>query len=226
MIFLLTVSLQGQELHQKVHLDLSMDMEYLMYLPEGYDKDAEEDYPMLVYLHGGGGGESIEYARRGGPPSIIKEGKRFPFIVLCPYNPEPKKYWNDYALIALIDKIIDTHAVDTTKVYLAGMSRGAYGAWRLAIDYPAYFAALVVASGVTPTAYGYALWIKELPIWVFHGTEDDAIPFRESVEMVEALERAEAKVRFTPLEGMGHSIRQEVFDRVEIYEWMLTHSKK
>lgn len=224
--FILCIArIDAQEIHKKVDLDLSMQMEYLMYLPDDYDDDPGNIYPLLIYLHGGGGGEGIAYARRGGPPKMIKDGEKYPFIVLCPYNAEPKKYWNDHALIGLIDKIIDSHPVDTARIYLAGMSRGGYGAWRLAINYPEYFAALVAASGVTPTAYGYALWIKDLPVWVFHGTEDDAIPFRESVEMVEALKKADAEVKFTPLAGKGHSIAQEVFGRTDIYEWMLSHRK-
>ncbi len=221
----LTLPLFSQEIHHQIKLDLSLEVEYLMYLPDDYVETAEQKYPLLVYLHGGGGGESIEYARRGGPPQMIKEGKEYPFIVLCPYHSEPRRYWNDYAMIALIDQIIEAYPVDSTRIYLAGMSRGGYGAWRLAINYPAYFAALAVASGVTPTAYGYALWIKDLPIWVFHGTKDDAIPYRESSEMVAALQKANAPVRFTSLKGKGHRIAEEVFGRRELYDWMLTFSK-
>ena len=64
--------------------------------------------------------------------------------------------------------------IDTTRVYLTGLSMGAYGAWELAIAAPARFAALaVVSGGGNPVEI---CRLKDTPVWIAHGAKDDIIP--------------------------------------------------
>jgi predicted peptidase len=89
-------------------------------------------------------------------------------------------------------------SIDTDRVYVTGLSMGGYGSWRLAGDHPERFAAVAPVCGVGNPADAEKL--KQLPIWVFHGTEDQAVPFQKSKEMVEAITKSGGtKVRFTSL---------------------------
>jgi predicted peptidase len=45
----------------------------------------------------------------------------------------------------LLYQIEEEYRVDRSRVWVAGLSRGGYGAWRMAIQYPDRFAALVAA---------------------------------------------------------------------------------
>lgn len=129
-------SVTAQQKEYRVELKPVLEMQYLLYLPEGYESETESEFPLLLFLHGGGeSGDNIEMVKTHGPPSLIEEGKSFPFLVLTPQNPHPRKFWNETALIALLDKIQQDYRVDPKWVWVAGMSRGGYGAWRMAIQY-------------------------------------------------------------------------------------------
>lgn len=53
---------------------------YYLYYPEDYDENGEKEYPLLLFLHGGGeSGESLATVKRNGPPKLIAQGKKFPF---------------------------------------------------------------------------------------------------------------------------------------------------
>ncbi|NED81836.1 phospholipase, partial [Streptomyces sp. SID11233] len=65
-------------------------------------------------------------------------------------------------------------------------SMGGYATWSLAVRYPERFAAVAPVCG--------GLWlqspdpIRDVPVWAFHGEEDDVVPIRHSEEIVTALE--------------------------------------
>ncbi|MBT8282653.1 MAG: prolyl oligopeptidase family serine peptidase, partial [Muriicola sp.] len=67
-----------------------------------------------------------------------------------------------------------------------------------------------------------ASWInKDLPIWVFHGTEDRSIPFSESESMVAALKQMGYDVTFTIYEGVGHNSWEQAYQTEALYDWMM-----
>src|SRR5438552_1563856 len=60
---------------------------YLLYLPEGYGKDGDKKWPVMMFLHGAGeSGNDLAKVRKHGPPKIA-EAKKFPFIVVSPQSP-------------------------------------------------------------------------------------------------------------------------------------------
>jgi predicted peptidase len=63
--------------------------------------------------------------------------------------------------------------------------------------------------------------LTDLPIWAFHGTSDEAVPFQESVTMVDAIKAAGGtKVRFTTLEHFGHNTWSAAYASPELFQWM------
>ncbi|TWU47254.1 Prolyl oligopeptidase family protein [Rubripirellula tenax] len=201
-------------------------LHYLLYQPD-LDSQAvaqvrTEDgrIPLLLFLHGGGeGGDNIEKVKMHGPPRLIKEGKDFPFFVVSPQNPSTTQFWDDQSLMALVDHLVDRYAVDPSRIYLTGMSRGGFGAWRLAIQNPDRFACLVpICGGGDPP---YVRKIKQMPIWVFHGQRDDMIPISESEQMVDALRELGNDVKFTVYPNAKHDAWTETYGNDDLYTWML-----
>jgi predicted peptidase len=95
---------------------------------------------------------------------------------------------------------------------------GGYGSWRLAADHPERFAAIAPVCGAGDPADAEKL--KQVPTWVFHGTEDQAVPFQKSKEMVEAITKSGGtNVRFTSLEHIGHNSWEAAYASPELYEW-------
>lgn len=198
------------------------EINYLLYEPKEIDGEA----PLLVFLHGGGeGGNDIEVVKKNGPPKLIEEGKEFPFYVLSPQNKYEKGFWDDRMVMKLVDEVVEKYKIDKSRIYLAGLSRGGYGAWHLAMNNPDNFAAMiVVCAASSPTVY--ANWIKHIPVWIFHGEKDDVVPVSESINMAGALKDLGANVKLTLYPEANHDSWTETFNNNEVYTWLLTFSGK
>jgi predicted esterase len=55
---------------------------------------------------------------------------------------------------------------------------------------------------------------------VHHGDLDDIIPLRASQQMVEALEKAGADVKFTRYPDLSHDSWSAAYSNLEVYRWM------
>lgn len=196
--------------------------QYLAYVPDGYDSTLKA-YPLVIFLHGSGErGNDIEKVKVHGIPRLIKEGKKFPFIVIAPQCPDGVR-WNTGALKALYDEVILKYRVDVDRVYLTGMSMGAFGAWDFAIQYPELFAALVpICGGGNPKE---VCAVSNIPTWVYHGEKDDVVPLFKSADMVEALEACNGKVTFTTYPNANHDAWTETYASKQLYEWMLLQKR-
>lgn len=201
-------------------------LQYYLYFPEGYTPKTDEKYPLLLFLHGGGeSGDSLVTVKRNGPPKLITQGKKFPFLLLAPQNPYKNSWWNTRAVKQLLDSVVTNNAVDPNRIYLTGLSRGGGAAWELAVQYPDTFAALAVVCAMAPVPY--AAWInRKMPIWVFHGTEDKSIAVTESDLMVAKLQEMGQDVQYTRYEGVGHNSWKQAYDTEALYEWLVDQKKE
>ncbi len=198
---------------------------YYLYFPENYEASAEEKFPLLLFLHGGGeSGDSLVAVKRNGPPKLIARGKQFPFMILAPQNPIKKQWWNTRAVNQLLDSIVENNRVDKNRIYITGLSRGGGAAWEMAVQYPNKFAAMAVVCGMTPVPY--ASWIdKEMPIWVFHGENDKVIPISESEVMVKRLKEMGYNVKFTRYPGVAHDSWIKAYDTEALYTWFMEQER-
>ncbi len=176
-----------------------------------------------MFLHGSGEGDNnLELVKKHGPPKLIAAGGQFPFIVV---SPQAVRGWDPAALNGLIDDLTEKYHVDKDRIYLTGLSMGGYGTWATASAYPEKFAALVPICGGGDPAN--AAKLKDLPIWVFHGGKDTAVPVRRSEEMVKALKEAGAKnVEFTLYPDAGHDSWSETYANPKLYEWLLKQTRE
>lgn len=100
---------------------------------------------------------------------------------------------------------------------------GGYGTWSLAAFSPDRFAALapICGGGDPNTVRRFA----NVAVWVFHGAKDTAVPLERSEQMVEALKKAEANVKFTAYPEAGHDSWTEAYNTPELYEWLLQQKR-
>jgi predicted peptidase len=196
---------------------------YLLYLPKDYGKTSSRKYPLLIYLHGKScRGYNLEKLKKYGLPYLINEGWNFPFIVVSPQCP-PDRIWNtDDWFPYLYKSLSSKYRIDRNRIYLTGMSMGGSGVWALAIKHPEYFAAAIPLCGGWSTKNIIAM--KDIPVWAFHGANDKIVVPKETEKMVDALRKVGGRVRFSKLEGEGHSIHK-VYERKKIYEWLLGHRR-
>src|SRR5277367_4760562 len=80
-ILMLAICVKAQQTPQKY----IYEARYLLYLPEDYNSDTTKKWPLLIFLHGSGeSGNDLEKVKVNGPPKLIEQGKKFPFIVVSP----------------------------------------------------------------------------------------------------------------------------------------------
>ncbi len=216
-----TTSPQKEAQFEKT-IAVTAKLNYLLFLPESYGKD-DKQWPAIMFLHGSGeSGSDLSLVKKHGPPKIVETKRDFPFIVVSPQS--ARRGWNADVLAALLDEIVLSYQVDRDRVYLTGLSMGGYGTWSLAAAYPKKFAAIVPICGGGSTEDAPRL--KDLPIWVFHGAKDDAVPLKRSEEMVEAIEAAGGKVKFTVYPEAEHDSWTAAYDDPELYAWLLQQKRQ
>ena len=198
-------------------------LRYYLYYPSDYETKSNKDFPLLLFLHGGGeSGGDLTDLQINGPPKMIVDGKEFPFLILAPQHPHKRKFWNTNAVVQLLDTVVKNNRVDNKRIYLTGLSRGATASWELVVQYPDKFAAMAVVCGMTPLPY--ASWInKQMPIWVFHGEDDPVILVKESEEMVSKLKSMGYQVTFTKYPDVGHDAWTKAYQNDELYSWFMSH---
>lgn len=215
----------GQKQHAKhfeKEITVQVKLDYLLYLPPGYDKE-EKSWPLVLFLHGAGeSGQDLNKVKVHGPPKLVEAGKEFPFIVVSPQA--PRMGWDAQTLNALLDDVVATHKVDKDRIYVTGLSMGGFGTWALAAAYPDRFAALAPICGGGNSADAKKL--KNLPIWVFHGAKDNVVPPSRSENMVKALKEAGANhVKFTLYPNANHDSWTETYNNPEVWEWLLQQKR-
>jgi predicted peptidase len=203
-------------------------MPYLLYLPKEHGA-AETNLPLMVFLHGRGESDGpLSVVKKWGPPRLLDRGEHMPYVVVSPQCPREDSWarpTQQALLLKLIEDVSSKYKVDRKRIYLTGLSMGGYGSWRLAADHPELFAAVTPVCGGGDPKDGEKL--KDLPIWVWHGTEDTAVPLRRSQEMVDAIKAAGGtKVRFTTLEHIGHNSWEAAYCTPELYAWFNKHSRE
>jgi predicted peptidase len=211
---------EGKHFEKEITVQVKMD--YLLYLPEGYDKE-DKAWPLVLFLHGAGeSGRDLNKVKIHGPPKLIEAGKKFPMIVVSPQS--PRMGWDVPTLNALLDEIVATHKVDKDRVYVTGLSMGGFGTWALAAAYPDKFAAIMpVCGGGDPHD---AVKLKHLGIWVFHGAKDNVVPPNRSENMVKALKEHGAKnIQFTLYPKAGHDSWTQTYDNPEVWDWLLKQKR-
>src|SRR5437016_6063381 len=77
--------------------------------------------------------------------------------------------------------------VKEERIYLTGVSMGAYGVWTWACHDPQRFAAIAPLAGEGND--DLAPRLKHVPVWAFHGAQDPAVAVTEEERMVKAVQR-------------------------------------
>lgn len=215
------VAISGEQKPAKLDTQVRVQLSYLLYLPEDYEK--KDSWPLLLFLHGAGErGDNLELVKTHGPPKLIAAGKEFPFIVASPQCPKNLR-WEPIELLALIDDLSSKYNVDPDRIYVTGLSMGGFGTWGLAAYAPNRLAAIAPVCGG-----GEKHWVKRflhLPVWAFHGGKDKAVPVERSQIMINELKKQGSQPKFTLYPEAAHDSWTETYDNPKLYEWLLEQKR-
>ena len=199
---------------------------YLLYLPKSYDS-SNKKWPVIICLHGGSQkGNDLSKLKAYGPPSLVEKGRSFDFIIASPQCPDGKYWSTENWFDSLYNDLVSKYHIDINRIYISGISMGGYGAFITAMDHPEKFAAILsLCGGCNDSDTSRICSISRIPVWAFHGTADDIVSISETKRIVNKLEQCNGNIKFTPLENEGHGL-QFVYERQDIYDWMLKQRTK
>jgi predicted peptidase len=208
----------------------STRLPYLAITPVGFR--SQRGWPLILFLHGSEQrGTDLNLVKLNGPPKYALNHPDFPFVVVAPQLAEGK-IWNADAVAGLVKQLIPRFKIDSSRIYLTGLSTGGYGTWDTAVKYPERFAAVAPVSGggntvILKHAEGAQLdALRALSVWAFHGGSDSIVDPSESQRMIAELQRIGAgDVRVTIYPGAPHDIWNQVYDTPALYDWFLQHQR-
>jgi predicted peptidase len=227
---------------------------YQVYVPADYTP--AKPWPVIVDLHGNSsqGDDALVPTRRGLGDLIRMHRDMVPAVCVFPQAPKGQ-YWEQQPMQRLVigelDQVTKEFSIDPARQYLSGYSMGAAGTYRLAYKYSERFAAFVTGAGTiqpipaslgaeraaadthanpftaAPDAFAQlASRIKGVPIWIFHGTADTVVAIEQSRQLVDALKKAGAPVRYTEMPNITHG---EGIDKVwatpALLDWLLAQRR-
>ena len=179
--------------------------------------------PLVIFLHGASlCGRNLSKVRRYGTIDALARGLKLDAYVMAPQNPGGA--WNPHRINRIVDWAIDHYSIDTTRIYVLGMSLGGYGT----IDYAAHSpqrvaAAIALCGGGTSRTLGN---LNQLPLVILHGTADKAVSWQASQGVVNAMRAAGDTTRliYRLLPGQSHGALAHYFYVPSVYEWLFEHS--
>lgn len=194
--------------------------QFLLFLPAGFRRAAGTRYPLLIFLHGSDeAGDDIERLKNNGPPKLLMSQPDFPFIVASPQARNDVDRFDPLLLDAMLDELLEQLPIDPDRVYLTGLSLGGMWTYGWSSLRPERFAALAPVSGEWNPAD--ACRTKHIPVWAFHGANDDVVPIGRDQAMVDAIKACGGSVRFSVYPDVGHDAWTRAYEDPELYRWLL-----
>lgn len=193
---------------------------FWLYTPE----NTSAPKPAIIFLHGASlCGTNMNKVRKYGTIDAIEKGRMIDAYVIAPQNPGGT--WNPNRIMNILEWVKQNNNVDSTRVYVLGMSLGGYGSIDLAATHPNEIAAaMAFCGGGTQTDYK---GLTEVPLWIVHGTADKAVSVKCSDAVVDAMKKFKNgtdRLHYDRLKGVNHSLLARIFYMKECYEWLLGHS--
>lgn len=221
LLFVSAVSrVNAWEITSHFDADATGGYNYKLYTPDEASAENAEALPLVIFLHGASlKGTNLNKVENYGTLDAIHRGLDLPAYVLAP---QCQKSWDSERIMLTVEGVKKACCIDTTRIYVIGMSLGGYGTLNFAAAYPDKVAA---AMGICGGASRDASPLAEVPTYILHGTADNAVSIAKSEKVVEAIKAAGGGSRliFKKLPGVNHSRPARFFYCKEVYDWLFAH---
>jgi predicted peptidase len=215
---------------------------YAVYVPPQYDP--RRSWPCILFLHGSGecGDDGTKPTQVGLGPTILAHPERWPFVVVMPQKPAQDEEWEEREDLVLqsLRAVRAAYRIDPDQVALVGMSQGGHGAWMIAARHPQIWSCLVPVCGYV-RARTVAPRVAHLPVWAFHGLQDDVVDPGDTQQIVEGIRQKQARegllpgnlrqgdrraARMTLYPDLNHGCWDAAFGEEELPAWILAQTRR
>jgi predicted peptidase len=201
------------------------NIHYLLFTPE---ITSGKKYPLVIFLHGAGerGNDNKSQLKHGARVFTTAENQaKRPCFVIAPQCPKDQ-WWSGKNLedvITIVEKFAKDPRVDTSRIYITGLSMGGFGTWSIIAQRPKLFAAAIpICGGGNPAD---AKTIKHIPIRAYHGDADKVVTPDKSQSMIDALKSFRAKdATLTLYPNVGHDSWTQTYVDPSVMAWLFEQS--
>ncbi|MDG2371822.1 MAG: prolyl oligopeptidase family serine peptidase [Flavobacteriaceae bacterium] len=217
---------------------------YRIIIPKDYSP--AKSYPILIFLHGSGerGNDNeaqlIHGSKIMGSSNFQSTYNSFVVFPQCGSN----DYWANIpfwkktnkkrfvfskelsknnmlnAVLDLIESLESRYSIDSSRRYIGGLSMGGMGTIELIAQKPNFFAAaFAICGGGHPS---WASKIKNTPLWLLHGTDDDVVNVKFSKKLARKLIRLNSDTKLTLYPNTKHNSWSLAFKEAELFSWLFS----
>ena len=225
---------------------------YNLYIPNSC-ADHSTPCPLIVFLQGGlGVGGEVSAIFNWELPKKMKATTQLnneldslrmnTFIYIMPHISTGQFYQNEAAIQQVIQEVSQQYSVDTSRIYLTGLSRGGHGVWGLASRLPGQFAAIAPICG-SPRGINNYKALAGIPIWTSHNAGDGVVQSTGTDNVVNKIEAMSGEsftrapfvnqIDYTSSDriyiagtGTDHNVWAEMYDSAAFYKWLLKYQRK
>lgn len=220
---------------------------YIEHLPNGYSSSTKT-YPLIISIHGIGEEGDGTYSKilkvaRNGVPRVINDGKfpssftvsagTFSFIVL---SPQFKGWPSATNINDMINYAIKKYRVNTTRIYVTGLSMGGGATMEYGAAYGSRIAAIVPMAECNgaSTLKAQAIAKSGLAVKAFHNRYDPRVSYLNTYNYVNYINNynpPKVALKTIFLDKKGHNCWSEASDPaykesgLNIYQWMLNYHR-
>jgi len=236
-VFLVVNTLYGQ--NQTAKLTPVGQIGYFEYLPPGYESNTNL-YPVVFFFHGMGerGNGTTELAKIAnlGPPRHVRDGFKFPFILISPQLKSTFGVWPTSYIDEVVEHARSYLRIDPARIYITGLSLGGGGTWEYVAAFPQKVAAAVpVCGGYNSVSKACIYANNNIPIWASHGDKDTVVPMARTVNMINAINACNPAPNPAPIMTIYPNVAHNAWDFAyrtnnslhtpNVYEWMMGFTK-
>ncbi|GEM_PF-251916 len=229
------------QFNARIHREGDESLPYQLLVPKDYASAQplaqDRAWPLIVWLHGSGENGTDNRAQlQSIAKTFLADGDRTRAFVLVPQCP-PKLAWHAVGLgqtppvtgpsrmlIATIAELQQEFHLDDRRIYVGGFSMGGCGTWELISRFPGVFAASFAISGGPGDRPALAPLIKDIPIWAFHGDNDNTGTPEDTRQIVKALKALGGPVKYTEYLGGKHECVTALAEP-ELPVWLLAQRR-
>lgn len=200
---------------------------YVVYVPPTYDP--AKPMPTIVFLNGAGecGTDGLKQIAVGLLPAVMLNVEKWPFLIVVPQKQDVKHKWEDEdaMVMAALEATKKDYNVDSSRIYLTGISQGGHGAWTIGAKHPDIWAAIAPVCGWADEETAKQLVTAETPVWIFHGDADDAVKVQCSHDMEKWIKAAGGSCKLTIYPGVRHNSWDNAYRTETLYDWFLANHR-
>ncbi len=213
----------------KAQLQQDLALKYLVQLPA----ERSANMPVIILLHGYGSNEADLFGLKEIlPKKYLVASARAPYPVgtngfqwfnLNNLDDQPEIGNSRELIVKFIDGLINKYKADKQNVFLIGFSQGAMMSYEVGLYNPGKVKGIAPLSGrifssVRQNIKNASPQMKQLKVFIAHGTADNRINVAEGKAANSFLKNIGLKPEYHEYAGMGHTISNDVLR--DLVKWL------